>query len=110
MTDALRVTKFNRLSDMKGESVRRHQAGSQFPGVKRQMHLRIILVEKIEDAHVQLVVMHGDVAVLRHYWIHRHNSRISHRHLEAGKSLRKDLLLGKSSVHLVDVAHLEPAA
>ena len=76
---------------MESEPIRWHQAGRKLAGVKSQMHLGIKLMQKIEDAHVQLIVMHRDVSVLRHHRIHRYHVRISHRHLEAGKHLREHL-------------------
>ena len=104
------MANFNRLPDVERETLGWHQPGSKLTRMQGQMHLGIELVQKLEDPHVQLIVVHGSVSVFGHHWIHCYHARICHCHFKTGKRLRENLLFGKTAINFVDVAHFEIAA
>ena len=96
---------------MEAQTLRRHQAGSQFAGVQADVDLGINGVQVIQHLHLQRVIAHGDVTVLGLDEIDAHPRVIVHVHaglhgLKAKQRLRKHLLWRKGAQHLVDVPDL----
>ena len=63
VADALGVAELDGLADVEAEAVGRDEAGSEFAGVERDVHLRIDAVEVVEHQHLAVVLGHGEVAV-----------------------------------------------
>ena len=109
VADALRVTEVDGLANMEAQARRRHHARRKFTRVQRDVDLRINRVQVVEHLHLQVVVAHGDVAVLRHHEVDADDVGIGARDLEAEQRLREDLLRRKAAEHLIEEVNLDVA-
>src|SRR5271157_3492482 len=69
VANTFRVSDLYRIAHMKLQVLGRNKTLHQFPSVKRDMYLWILLVQIVEDAHVEGEVPDGNVPVLRHHQV-----------------------------------------
>src|SRR5580704_13250604 len=109
MPNALGVAEVDGFANVKAEAGRRHYARCELSGVQRDMHLRIDRVKVVEHLHLQVIVAHGEVAILGHHEVDANDVRIGGGDLEAKQRLRKDLLRWVAAKDLVEEVNLNVA-
>jgi len=60
-------------------------------------------MQRLDDLHVQVEVVHGHVIIFRHHQIKSHETRIGLRQLKSEQDLRKHLLPRQSAQHLIQI-------
>ena len=105
MADAPRMAQFDGLADMEAKAAGRHQARRKLPRMKADVYLWVDAVQIVEHPHLQVVVLHGPIAVLRHHEVDTDHARIRHRRLEAEQRLREHLLRRKAAQDLKEVTN-----
>lgn len=66
VADTFRMGGFDGEADVVAEAEGSNEAGSEFACMERNVHLRIQIMEPANPAHLQGVIVHGGISVLRH--------------------------------------------
>ena len=116
VADAFCVSNLNRIAHVKLQVFGRNKPFHQFACVQRDVHVRILLVQIVEYAHVEGEILDGNVPVLRHDQVQADDVRIGRneagfgaRHQEPGEDLREDHFFGFASCDLKQEALLDLA-
>src|SRR5262249_40414387 len=104
---AFRVAHLDALANVIAQILGRHQPHYQFAGVERDVDLRVNTVKIVEHLHVQIEVVDWHVPVFRHDQVQADDARVGLSQQEAGQDLGEDLLFGKATQDLVNVASLD---
>src|SRR3981189_1719021 len=106
MTDAFGVTEIDCLTDVEAEAVGGYEAGSEFTGVKTDVHCGINAVEIVEHQHMPVILGQGQVGVFGLNEVEADDAGVLRRDLKGEKSLGEDLLRRKCSKDLVEETYV----
>ena len=109
MADAFGVRVFDRLANVAAKPFVGDEAGSEFAGVQSDVNFGVHTMQKTDDAHLQRVFGHGDVAIFGHHEIDADDARVGGGGFKTEQSLRENLLGGKSAQNLINVTELHRA-
>ena len=93
-------------TDVKGKALGRHHARFEFAGVQADVDFRIKRMQGIDHLHVQTIVGHAHVAVLRLHQVNTYDTRINRSQFKAEQDLGKDDFFRQAAQYLIDEAYL----